>query len=89
MPKFTQDHVIILPHAQEYVRLYDIGSADILQTLNEPEVQEGLAQGRYTVEKNIGDRRIYVYYYRTLPLQSKNNSTYAIVDFVGFTALPV
>ncbi len=58
MVPFTTDHVIILPHAQEYQLLYDIGSAGILHTLNEPEVQEGLAQGRYTVEKNIGDRRL-------------------------------
>jgi len=46
-----------------------------------------LSNERYTVEKTIGKRRIYLYYYQTLPLQAQHNERYAIIDFVGFSDL--
>jgi hypothetical protein len=58
--------------------------AHVLSTLNEPELHVGLANERYTSEKTIGKRRIYLYYYQTLPLQAKQHQLYAIIDFVGF-----
>jgi hypothetical protein len=41
--------------------------------------------GRYTAEKTFGTHRVYVYYYRTLPLNSKADEVYAIVDFIGYS----
>jgi hypothetical protein len=44
-----------------------------------------LSNDRYTAEKTIGKRRIYIYYYQTLPLQAQDHELYAIIDFVGFS----
>src|SRR5579872_1036241 len=85
MQTFQKDHVIILPHAEEYRRLYAVSLEEILLTLNDPELHEGLADERYTVEKSFATHRIYLYYYLTFPLQVKDNALYAIVDFIGFT----
>ena len=60
---------------------------EVVLTLNEPELHEGLSNDRYTAEKTIGKRRIYLYYYQTLPLQAHQNELYAIIDFVGFSDL--
>ena len=87
MQTFTKDHVIILPHAEDYRDSYTISLSEVLSTLNEPELHEGLANERYTAEKTIGKRRIYLYFYQTLPLQTKQNELYAIIDFVGFSDL--
>ena len=87
MPKFPKDHVILLPHADEYRDTYAISLAEVLSTLNEPELHEGLSNERYTAEKTIGKRRIYLYYYQTLPLQAQQHELYAIIDFVGFSDL--
>jgi hypothetical protein len=85
MPKFPNDHVIILPHAEEYRDTYNISLSEVMATLNEPELHEGVANERYTAEKTIGTRRIYLYYYQTVPLQAKPHGRYAIIDFVGFS----
>jgi len=57
----------------------------VLSCLNEPDLQEGLAEDHYTAEKNFDGNRIYVYYYLTLPLQGNKDEAYVIVDFVGYT----
>ncbi len=85
MPQFPRDHVFILPHAEEYRRLYDVSVEQVLLCLNEPDLREGLAEDHYTVEKSYAGQRIYVYYYLTLPLQGERDETYVIVDFVGYT----
>ena len=85
MPKFAKDHVIILPHTEDYRDSYNISLADVLATLNEPELHEGLSHERYTAEKTIGKRRIYLYYYQTVPLQAQPDERYAVIDFVGFS----
>ena len=85
MQTFTKDHVILLPHAEEYRDSYTISLPEVVLTLNEPELHEGLSNERSTVEKTIGKRRIYLYYYQTLPLQAQHNERYAIIDFVGFS----
>ena len=85
MQTFTKDHVILLPHAAEYRDSYNISLSEVVLTLNEPELHEGLSNDRYTVEKTIGKRRIYLYYYQTLPLQAQQHERYAIIDFVGFS----
>jgi hypothetical protein len=85
MPTFPKDHVILLPHAEDYRDSYTISLAEVLATLNEPELHEGLANERYTAEKTIGKRRIYLYYYQTLPLQAQRHERYTIIDFVGFS----
>jgi len=82
----TQDHVIILPHAEEYRRLYDIALADVLLCLNEPDMHEDLVSDLYTAEKTIGTHRIYLYYYKVLPLHAQPGEVYAIVDFIGYSA---
>ena len=87
MPTFAKDHVIILPHAEDYRDSYTISLPEVLSTLNEPELHEGLSNERYTAEKTIGKRRIYLYYYQTLPLQAQQHERYAIIDFVGFSDL--
>ncbi len=87
MHKFPKDHVIILPHAEDYRDVYNISLDEVVLTLNEPELHEGLSDDRYTVEKTIGKHRVYIYYYQTLPLQGKHNELYAIVDFIGFTPI--
>jgi len=84
MPTFSKDHIIILPHAEEYRDTYNISLSEVLVTLNDPDLHEGLANERYTSEKTIGKRRIYLYYYQTLPLQAQDHELYAIIDFVGF-----
>lgn len=84
-PQFTRDHVFILPHAEEYRRLYDIDFDQLLKTLNVPDLHEGLADGRYTNEKDFDTQRVYVYYYLTLPLQGRRDEAYAIIDFVGYS----
>ncbi len=86
MRAFTRDHVFILPHADEYRRFYDLRMEDVLMCLNAPDTHEGLANERYTAEKQVGDHQIYVYYYRTLPLCGNSNEYYAIVDFIGYSA---
>jgi hypothetical protein len=85
MPTFAKDHVIILPHAEDYRDTYSVSLSEVLATLNAPELHEGLANERYTAEKTIGKRRVYLYYYQTLPLQALQNQLYAIIDFVGFS----
>jgi hypothetical protein len=85
MQQFSKDHVIILPHAEEYRDSYNISFSEVVLTLNEPDLHEGLSNERYTVEKTISKRRIYLYYYQTLPLQAHQNELYAIIDFVGFS----
>ncbi len=85
MHQFPTDHVIILPHAEAYRDMYTISLDEVVLTLNEPEVHEGLSDDRYTVEKTIGERRIYLYYYQTFPMQGTQDELYAIVDFIGFT----
>lgn len=87
MHKFSKDHVIILPHAEEYRDVYNITLDEVVLTLNEPDLREGLTDDKYTVEKTIGKKRVYIYYYQTLPLQGKPEELYAIVDFIGFTAI--
>ncbi len=85
MRRFTTDHVFILPHAGEYRRFYSVSIAQVLSCLNTPDLREGLADDHYTVEKSFRTRRVYVYYYLTLPLEGDRDEVYAIVDFVGFT----
>jgi hypothetical protein len=85
MPTFAKDHIIILPHAEDYRDTYSVSLTEVLLTLNNPDLHEGLANERYTAEKTIGKRRIYLYYYQTLPLQAHQNGLYAIIDFVGFS----
>jgi hypothetical protein len=85
MPRFTTDHVFILPHAEEYRVLYSIPLMQVLKTLNTPDTHEGLTTGRFTAEKAFGTHRVYVYYYRTLPLRSKTDEVYAIFDFIGYS----
>ena len=85
MHKFTKNHVIILPHAEVYRDVYTISLDDVVLTLNEPELHEGLSDDRYTVEKTTGRNRVYIYYYQTFPLQGKPDELYAIVDFIGFS----
>ena len=48
MPTFSKDHVIILPHSENYRDSYTISLAEVLSTLNDPELHEGLANERYT-----------------------------------------
>lgn len=84
MPQFTRSHLFILPHAEEYRALYGVSVEDVLLSLNHPDLHEGLAEGRYTAEKKFSDYSVYVYYYRTLPLQGDRDVTYAIVDFIGY-----
>jgi hypothetical protein len=85
MQTFAKDHVILLPHAEDYRDSYNISLDEVVLTLNEPELLEGLSNERYTAEKTIGKRRIYLYYYQTLPLQAQDHELYAIIDFVGFS----
>jgi hypothetical protein len=42
MQQFTTDHVIILPHAEEYRDTYNITLSEVIATLNEPELHEGV-----------------------------------------------
>jgi hypothetical protein len=84
MQAFLKDHLIILPRAEEYRNLYGRALDDVLFCLNEPDHHEGLATGHFTAEKDFKTHRLYVYYYRTLPLQYLAEC-YAIVDFIGFT----
>ena len=44
MQQFTKDHVIILPHAEDYRDSYNISFAEVVLTLNEPELHEGLSK---------------------------------------------
>lgn len=85
MHKFSKDHVIILPHAETYRDVYSITLNEVVLTLNEPDLNEGLTDDKYTGEKTIGNKRIYIYYYQTYPLQGNQNELYAIVDFVSVT----
>jgi hypothetical protein len=80
-----QDHIFILPHAAEYRELYAVSLKEIIATLNEPELHEGVSEDRYTVEKQFGRRRVYIYYYRTLPLKRRGDELCAVVDFVNVT----
>src|SRR5260370_11627990 len=82
MPRFTKDHIFILPQAEEYRTSYKVPIAGVLDCLNEPH-HEGLATEHYIVEKTVNGSRLYVYYYLTLPLQGTKDETYAIVDFIG------
>jgi len=85
MPRFTNGHVFILPHAEEYRVLYSISLDHVFKTLNDPDTHEGLSTGRYTAEKAFAKHRVYVYYYRTFPLNGKTDEVYAIVDFIGYS----
>ncbi len=87
MSKFSKNHVIILPHAETYRDAYEISLDEVVLTLNESEVHEGLPDDRFTVEKTIGKKRVYIYFYQTLPLQGNDNELYAIVDFISVTEL--
>jgi hypothetical protein len=79
--------VSILPHAEEYRNLYSIDIADVLTCLNAPDKKEGLSTDRYTAEKMFEKYNLYIYYYLTLPLQSRgDDDVHAVVDFIGFTA---
>ncbi len=40
MPQFPTDHIIILPHAEEYRKFYGISLGQVLTTLNEPDTHE-------------------------------------------------
>ena len=51
MQTFSEDHVIILPHAEEYRDIYNISLNEVLLTLNKPELHEGLLNGHFTVKK--------------------------------------
>jgi hypothetical protein len=83
--QFTKDHIFILPHAEEYRRFYDVSIDHLLETLNAPDIHEGLADSRYTSEKTFPAHRLYVYYYLTLPLYGKRDEAYAIIDFIGYS----
>lgn len=85
MPHFPSDHVFILPNAQGYRQFFDVSSEQVLDCLNTPDTTEGLATNHYTAEKTIHNRRLYVYYYLTYPLQATDTDVYAIVDFIGCT----
>jgi hypothetical protein len=85
MPQLTQDHIFILPHADEYRRLYSLSIRDVLRCLNTPDLQEGLATDHYTAEKQLKDKYISIYYYLTAPLQATADEVYAIVDFIGYS----
>lgn len=85
MHKFSKDHVIILPHAEAYRDVFTVTLDEIVLTLNEADLHEGLTNDKYTVEKTIGKKHIYIYYYQTSPLQGKQDELYAIVDFVSVT----
>ncbi len=88
MYKFPEDHIIIIPHTQEYMEGYGVTMSEVVQTLNEPDVHEGLSDDRYTVEKTIGKRRIYIYYYHIVPTtygEKVDEQPFAIVDFVSAT----
>ena len=85
MPRFTKDHIFILPHAEEYRRFFDVSIQHVLDRLNAPEHNEGLATDHYTAEKALNNRRLHVYYYLTYPLQATDTGAYAIVDFIGCT----
>src|SRR5438876_2289911 len=85
MPQFPRDHVFILPHAEEYRRFYSVSIKQVLECLNEPDLQEGLAEDHYTAEKLFNTHQVYVYYYLTLPLQGNRDEVYVIVDFIGYT----
>jgi hypothetical protein len=82
MPRFTKDHIFILPQAEEYRKFYKVTIADVLSCLNEPH-HNGMATDHYIAEKSVNGSRLFVYYYLTLPLQGKKDETYAIVDFIG------
>jgi hypothetical protein len=85
-PQFTKDHIFILPHADDYRRFYDLSIEEILDCLNTPDLHEGLATDKYTAEKAVGEKHLYVYYYLIHPLHAKDTQIYAIVDFIGSTA---
>ena len=40
---------------------------------------------RFTNEKTIRKKRVYIYYYHTYPMQAKKDELLAIVDFVGIS----
>jgi hypothetical protein len=82
MPRFTKDHIFILPQAEEYRTFYKVAISDVLSCLNEPH-HDGLATDHFIAEKTVNGARLYVYYYLTLPLQGKKDEAYAIVDFIG------
>jgi len=85
MHNFSKDHVIILPHAEAYRAVFTVSLDEVVLTLNEPDLHEGLTDDKYTVEKTIDNKRIYIYYYKTYPLQGKQDELYAIVDFLSVT----
>lgn len=87
MQSFTKDRVIVLPHAEEYRKAYVISLDEIRVTLNEPELHEGFTNERFTAEKTIGNRRIYLYYYQILPFSAHQDEYYAIVDFIGYSSI--
>jgi hypothetical protein len=87
MLTFTKDHVIILPHAEEYRALYGVTLDDVLLTLNTPELHEGVSSDRYTAERTGRTHRVYLYYFLTQPLQAKTDALYAIIDFISLTPL--
>lgn len=87
MQQFTKDRVIVLPHAEEYRKAYAISLEEIITTLNTPEVHEGFTNERFTAEKTVGNRKIYVYYYQILPFSAQQGEYYAIVDFIGYSSI--
>lgn len=54
LPAFDRHHVVILPHAEEYRRLYEVRIEEMLTCLNAPDPSEGLADEHYTAEKQRG-----------------------------------
>ncbi len=56
---FPNDHVFILPHAEEYWVFFAISVDQVLTCLNAPETHEGWLDDRYTAEKNFRKRRYF------------------------------
>jgi hypothetical protein len=52
MQTFAKDHVIILPHAEDYRDSYTISLAEVLSTLNAPELTEGVSNERARSQGN-------------------------------------
>ncbi len=72
-----------------------VSIGDILQTLNAPDLHEGLSDGRYTNKRLFPPPplsfayRISVCYYITLPLQGKRDKAmvqaFAIIDSISYS----
>lgn len=87
MLRIPFDHILILPHADEYRRFFEVSESQVFDCLNIPDHQKGLNIDHYTAEKELSNRRLYVYYFLTYPLSAQRDEVYAIVDFVGCSEL--